>query len=975
MAAEQDTNERTMVERRDPLLGAVFDRRFRVDAKLAAGGFGAIYSATHLKSGHEFALKVLHANLTHDPRVVARFRREGEALTRLRDPHTITAYELGEAPDGTLYIVMELLHGETLYERIRTSGPMAWRRAMQIARAVCSSLAEAHAHGIIHRDLKPTNIHLEPRGTQTDFVKVLDFGIAKLLQDSDFESSELTQAGQMIGTLDYMSPEQMVGGLCTATSDIYTLGIVMYEMIAGHKPFDDANSAAAALAAVLTTTPPPLSGHAAVPPEVEHVVMKCLERQYGERYQSALELAVALDDVLARDDDLAISVARRREDDEPTSPLRVPVIAQLPPDPQRAPTVPLRPRPATPRPPESAGDPAAQGGRADQVPPGSRIAALASQLAGAASQIATVPRSSTIAQIAARAAAQAQNEPTSPSAAPVYIESEPQTRPQVQSARTESPVLAAGSEETLPATGPVAAVSHPAAAAAPQHTASSPIVPRTRRIELPMPAAAPPPSLSPPQRTSAAGLGPALQLDLTGPATPTAPTAPASNQAAKRAAAAQVEPGSKRASAPQLESDPQIVPQLAPWTPQAMAVAEVAEVATEPHVAPAAHAMTSAPRAASPPPLNTPTTPTSMRADAGAGATSATAQPGLPPPTAAPGDQWGAPSGTAGRPAVLRPSAPPAPGAVPPASSTAPLDPWGMPSGTSGRLAAPRGSSPPAAGTAPPGSNAVPPDQWGVQSGTAGRLAAQRPSSPASPGTPSAPNPGLPDQWGVQSGTAGRLAAQRPSSPASPGTPSAPNSGLPDQWGVQSGTAGRLAAQRTSAPPASSSNPSAPGAALPEPWGVQNGTAGRLAAQRTSAPPAGSGSSGSTGHTAPAPHGSPTDQWGAQSGTNGRLAAPRPRNTGTTPLSGTPNRTLREAYPTIHQAPPSATRPPLPAFDELPTTLVGTAAQLIQLAQAGQPDNAEPVRRDPAARWLAVGIAIAIMLIAALIANWLTIAL
>jgi serine/threonine-protein kinase len=960
VAAEQDTNERTMVERRDPLLGAVFDRRFRVDAKLAAGGFGAIYCATHLKSGHEFALKVLHANLTHDPRVVARFRREGEALTRLRDPHTITAYELGEAPDGTLYIVMELLHGETLYERIRTSGPMAWRRAMQIARAVCSSLAEAHAHGIIHRDLKPTNIHLEPRGTQTDFVKVLDFGIAKLLQDSDFESSELTQAGQMIGTLDYMSPEQMVGGLCTATSDIYTLGIVMYEMIAGHKPFDDANSAAAALAAVLTTTPPPLSGHAAVPPEVEHVVMKCLERQYGERYQSALELAVALDDVLVRDDDLAISVARRREDDEPTSPLRVPVIAQLPPDPQRAPTVPLRPRPATPRPPESAGDPDAQGGRADQMPPGSRIAALASQLAGAASQIATVPRSSTIAQIAARAAAQAQNEPTSPSAAPVYIESEAQTAPQVQSARTAVPVLAAGSEESLPATGPVAAVSHPAAAAAPQHTASSPIVPRTRRIELPMPADAPSPQPSPPQRASAAGLGPAPQLDLTGPATPTAPTAPASNQAAKRAAAAQVEAGGKRASAPQIESDPQIVPQLVPWTPEVIAVAEIA---TEPHVAPV---MTPAPRGASPhasaPPLNTPTTPTSMRAGAGAGATPSTAQPGLPPPTAVPGDQWGAPSGTAGRPAVQRPSAPPAPGSAPPASSTAPLDPWGMPSGTSGRLAAPRGSSPPAAGTAPPGSNAVP-----------------RGSAPPAAGTaPPGSNAIPPDQWGVQSGTAGRLAAQRPSSPASPGNPSAPNPGLPDQWGVQSGTAGRLAAQRQSSPPASSSNPSAPGSALPEPWGVQNGTAGRLAAQRPSAPPAGSASSGSTGHTPPSPHGSPTDQWGAQSGTNGRLAAPRPRNTGTTPLSGTPNRTLREAYPTIHQAPPSATRPPLPAFDDLPTTLVGTAAQLIQLAQAGHADNAdnaEPVRRDPAARWLAVGIAIAIMLIAALIANWLTIAL
>jgi len=344
VAAEQDTNERTAVERRDPLLGAVFDRRFRVDAKLAAGGFGAIYRATHLKSGHEFALKVLHANLTHDPRVVARFRREGEALTRLRDPHTITAYELGEAPGGTLYIVMELLHGETLYDRIHAEGTLPWRRAMVIARAVCSSLAEAHAHGIIHRDLKPTNIHLERRGNYLDFVKVLDFGIAKLLQDSDLERSDLTQAGQMIGTLDYMSPEQMVGGLCTATSDIYTLGIVMYEMITGRKPFDDANSAAAALAAVLTSTPPRVSEQVPVPPDVEHLVMRCLERQQSERYQTAAELAVALDELLARDDDLAINVAPQRTEDAPTSPVSASYIIESVPDPQRAPTVPLRAR-------------------------------------------------------------------------------------------------------------------------------------------------------------------------------------------------------------------------------------------------------------------------------------------------------------------------------------------------------------------------------------------------------------------------------------------------------------------------------------------------------------------------------------------------------------------------------------------------------------------------------------------------------
>ena len=300
--AEPDIHERTVVERRDPLLGQVFDRRFRIDAKIAAGGFGAIYRVTRLRDGEELALKVLHPNLTNDPGVVARFRREGVALTRLRDPNTITAYELGEAEDRTLYILMELLRGESLYERFRVQGALPWRPVLALARAVCSSLSEAHALGIIHRDLKPTNIHLEPGADDVEFVKVLDFGIAKILKGSDFDASELTHAGQMIGTLDYMSPEQMVGGQCGPSSDLYTLGIVMYEMIAGKKPFDDAVNAAASLAAVLTTTPARLASRAMVPVDVDRIVMRCLERQAEARFQSADALAAAIDEVLDSDE-------------------------------------------------------------------------------------------------------------------------------------------------------------------------------------------------------------------------------------------------------------------------------------------------------------------------------------------------------------------------------------------------------------------------------------------------------------------------------------------------------------------------------------------------------------------------------------------------------------------------------------------------------------------------------------------------
>ncbi|HEU0035395.1 MAG TPA: protein kinase [Kofleriaceae bacterium] len=302
--------ERTTIERVDPLVGSVLDNRFRIDFRLAAGGFGAIYRATHVKSGHQVALKVLHTELaTSDARVIARFRREGATLEQLRSPHTITAYELGEAADGTLYIVMELLHGESLYELFRARGALPWKRVVAIGRQVCSSLAEAHSLGIIHRDLKPANIHLEKRDGQADFVKVLDFGIAKIIRDGQLDTSELTQAGQMIGTFDYMAPEQMVGGECTPATDIYTLGVVMYEMIAGVRPFHDAQSTTSMLAALLTQDAPPLGSHCEVPPELDRIMRKCLEREPQNRYGDVADLSADLGRLLASDENETKMVA------------------------------------------------------------------------------------------------------------------------------------------------------------------------------------------------------------------------------------------------------------------------------------------------------------------------------------------------------------------------------------------------------------------------------------------------------------------------------------------------------------------------------------------------------------------------------------------------------------------------------------------------------------------------------------------
>jgi serine/threonine-protein kinase len=291
-ARNQDQND-TKVERVDPLLGTVLNGKYRLDLRLAAGGFGAIYQASHVETGDELAVKVVHARHASDPGIVARFKREGEALTALRSVHTIAAYELGETDDGVLFIAMELLRGATLYERLRDDGPVPWRRMVEIAIGVCHSLAEAHALGVVHRDLKPTNIYLERRKGEGEVVKVLDFGIAKILQHSQFDNSDLTSAGLMIGTIDYMSPEQMVGGEITGASDLYTLGIVIYEMIAGQRPFPAAPSAASVLAAMLKP-PPSLASVAIVPAELDRIVMRCLERDAADRYQTADELAADL---------------------------------------------------------------------------------------------------------------------------------------------------------------------------------------------------------------------------------------------------------------------------------------------------------------------------------------------------------------------------------------------------------------------------------------------------------------------------------------------------------------------------------------------------------------------------------------------------------------------------------------------------------------------------------------------------------
>jgi serine/threonine-protein kinase len=283
--------------RGDSAIGTVVDNKYRIDSKIAVGGFGAIYRATNVANGVDVALKVLHADLANDASLAGRFLRESKTLGRLKCPHTVVTYERGEASDGTLYIAMELLEGESLLERVKKTGPMPWRDALGIMRAVCMSLAEAHEMGIIHRDLKPANIHIGKNGV----VKVLDFGVAKLLSWSSLDDGkQYTLAGQSVGTLEYMAPEQIAGDECDATTDIFALGVVVYELVTGRRPFAEARDPASLITALLTERPPIPSQTRRVPGAVDQLLLRCLERDQENRFINVNELIATIDRILAR---------------------------------------------------------------------------------------------------------------------------------------------------------------------------------------------------------------------------------------------------------------------------------------------------------------------------------------------------------------------------------------------------------------------------------------------------------------------------------------------------------------------------------------------------------------------------------------------------------------------------------------------------------------------------------------------------
>jgi serine/threonine protein kinase/tetratricopeptide (TPR) repeat protein len=268
---------------------------YEIVAPLGAGGMGEVYRARDLKLERAVAVKVLPAHLSQSAEALARFEREAKAVAALAHPNILAIYDYGE-DQGVAYAVTELLEGETLRERLRSARllvPKATDLALQIARG----LAAAHDKGIVHRDLKPENVFVTSDGR----LKVLDFGLAKVdpggYEDEGETPSPHTSAGMVMGTPGYMSPEQARGQAADHRTDIFSLGAVLYEMLSGERAFPG-ESVADALSAVLTRNPPELGSLAvSVPPSLERIVTRCLEKAPGERFQSARDLAFALEDV------------------------------------------------------------------------------------------------------------------------------------------------------------------------------------------------------------------------------------------------------------------------------------------------------------------------------------------------------------------------------------------------------------------------------------------------------------------------------------------------------------------------------------------------------------------------------------------------------------------------------------------------------------------------------------------------------
>jgi serine/threonine-protein kinase len=277
----------------DPYVGTTFDGRYKIESVLGEGGMGVVYLARHKVIDKKVAIKVLRADMAREKEITDRFLQEAKAASSIGNPHIIDISDFGHLPNGSTYFVMEWLDGKPLSKALEETKPLPVARLANVAQQIAEALASAHQRGIVHRDLKPDNIFLIKRGSEPDFVKILDFGIAKVSTGT----SKLTRAGSVFGTPHYMSPEQAAGVAVDSRTDVYALGVILYEMASGRVPFD-ADNFMGILTQHMYKAPVPIRALVPaedVPPGLEAIILKALSKKPEQRYQTMDELSLDIE--------------------------------------------------------------------------------------------------------------------------------------------------------------------------------------------------------------------------------------------------------------------------------------------------------------------------------------------------------------------------------------------------------------------------------------------------------------------------------------------------------------------------------------------------------------------------------------------------------------------------------------------------------------------------------------------------------
>jgi len=279
----------------DALKGKVVGDRYRLVSVIGEGGMGTVYLAEHITIGKKLAVKVLATEFARQQSYRRRFLREAQAICQISHQNVIEVTDFGVA-HGSLYLVMEFLRGEGLSETLSEHGYVSWVRAKPIILQICEAISAAHEKGILHRDIKPENCFRIKRGDDPDFIKVLDFGLAKILGSSDQLDTVLTGSGRVIGTAEYMSPEQIKGEKLDPRSDIYSVGVLIYELVTGCVPFSAPHYTMVMDQHLYALAVPPSQATSGVqlPPELDPIIVRCLQKDRDARYSSMRELVRAV---------------------------------------------------------------------------------------------------------------------------------------------------------------------------------------------------------------------------------------------------------------------------------------------------------------------------------------------------------------------------------------------------------------------------------------------------------------------------------------------------------------------------------------------------------------------------------------------------------------------------------------------------------------------------------------------------------